>query len=142
MTPDNQRYVAVTRAMLLGLCVLIASTVTSFFAWTSGVSTDTNAWPPGARAILAESPGVPLSSEQWARIEAELARDPSRPLPIHLLAAEVRKTWPIFVFLVGVALILTRLRWRSFSLLHATVLATPTALALLGASILTHPYYR
>jgi hypothetical protein len=121
----------VVKAALIGTGVLFVSMIVSFFALSGGVSINTQAWPAGAKSILKESPGTPITSDQWKRIDKELSADPNNPKSSHLLAAEVRKTWFVFVALSVLALLPAYRLWRPLPIGAATALVAPTAMALL-----------
>lgn len=138
----NTASAALFKAALLGLAVLMLSAVVSFVAHSGGVRMNTDAWPPEARSILTEAPGQPITAEQWRRIEKELQAHGGDAKPSHLLAGEVRQTWPVFVVLALLALLLVR-RFRPLNSLAAGVaVVTPSLLVVLAAFVHSHPYYR
>jgi hypothetical protein len=138
----NTLPVALIKALVLSVAVLIAGAAVTFFAYSGGVSVNTEAWPPTAKAILAERPGQPISSDQWRRIEHELQTHGGNAAPTHLLAGEVRQTWPAYVALPLFALLLLR-RLRPLSPITAgLIVVAPSLLLVLAAFLHTHPYYR
>ena len=126
----------------MGIGVLFISTIIAFFASSGGVSTNTEAWPASAKVILQESPGTPITSEQWKRIDKALAADPNNAKSSHLLAGEVRNMWFVFVALSVLALLLAHRLWKPLSISTATAILTPTTIFLLAAFQHVHPYYR
>ena len=135
-------YASVAKAALLGIGLLFVSMIIASFSARGGVSTNSEAWPASAKAILKEFPGTPITSEQWKRIEKELSADPNNAKSSHLLAGEVRKTWFVFVALSLLALLLVHYLWKPLSIGTATALLVPTTVALLAAFQHVHPYYR
>ena len=132
----------VVKAALIGIGVLFISTIIAFFASSGGVATNTEAWPARAKAILKESPGTPITSEQWKRIDKELSADPNNAKSSHLLAGEVRNTWFVFVALSVLALLLAHRLWKPLSISTTTAVLAPTTIVLLAAFQHVHPYYR
>jgi hypothetical protein len=133
---------SIAKATVLGLALLFISIVIAFFTSTNGVAVNTNAWPAKAKAILNESPGTPITSNQWKRVNRELAADPNRSKFSHLFAAEVRSTWFVFLALSVVGLVLAHMLWRPLSVGTAAAVLAPTFVALLIAFQHVHPYYK
>lgn len=135
-------FAAVVKAALLGCGVLLISLIVAFFGSSSGVRTNTEAWPASAKAILNESPGTPITAEQWKRIEKALSADPNNANSSHLLAAEIRNAWHLFVALSVIGLFVTHRLWRPLSTSTAAATLAPTAIVLLAAFQHVHPYFR
>jgi hypothetical protein len=131
--------------VLLGAAAPVLSAAIAFLTFTEGVRVNTHAWPPAAKAVLAEQPGQPVSAEQWRRINRELQSHPGSPTGTHLVAAEFRKAWPVFAGGALVALIVVLLSRRRFMPLSATTVAfaaiAPSAAVLWAVFAHTHPYY-
>jgi hypothetical protein len=138
----NTSLAPAVKAALFGIGVVFISAVISFFASSDGVSINTQAWPPSAKAILNESPSTPLTPEQWKRIDRELAADPNQAKPSHLIAGEIRNTWFIFVALSVLSLLVAHRLWKPLSFGTATALLAPTVIVLVDAFQHVHPYYR
>lgn len=136
---------SVLKALLLGLAAPVVSAIIAFFTFSDGVSVNTDAWPPAAKAVLAEQPGQPRTSEQWRRIERELQNHAGQPRFSHLLAAEFRQAWLVFAggALVAAVLVFAFMRrLNRLGLASAVLVATlPTVFVLWGVFSHTHPYY-
>lgn len=135
-------FATVVKAALLGCGALLISAIVALFASSSGVRTNTEAWPASAKAILNESPGTPITAEQWKRIEKELSTDSNNANSTHLLAAEIRNAWHLFVALSVIGLLVAHRLLRPLSISTAAATLGPTAVVLLAAFQHVHPYYR
>ena len=131
----------VVKSALIGIGVLFISMIISFFASSDGVRSNVDAWPVTAKAILKESPGKELTSEQWKRIRKELSDDPNKANASHLFAAEIRSTWFVFVALSVFALLLAHRYWIPLSISTAAAMLAPTTIFLIAAFQHVHPYY-
>ncbi|QJW85104.1 hypothetical protein HK414_21380 [Ramlibacter terrae] len=86
------------KASFIGVGVLFVTLLFALFLGPSGgVAMNTDAWPDSAKEILKETPGQTISPEQWRRIDHALERHGANAKGTHLLAAEIRKIWPVFV---------------------------------------------
>lgn len=129
------------KSIALGIVAAPVALAIATLSSGSGVRLNTEAWPPTARAILAEQPGEPISLNQWRRIEEALEGAGNNALPSHLVAAELRRAWPVVVLVAVLALLGARwlLKARAFN--TAVGVLAPSALLLLAAFVHTHPYY-
>lgn len=72
---NNARRLPPHYALLLGIALVIAAlAVAEFLTFPeAGHRIDTTTWPIAAQAILNETPGTPITSEQWKRIDKVLS---------------------------------------------------------------------
>jgi hypothetical protein len=115
-------------ALLLG--TLISELMTSP---TEGHRIDFTKLPAAAKAISTERPGVPISPDQWKRLDAVMARHGGWPSGGELILASMRASWYLFLLLpsAGIAVILTK--WRAVTLWEVAGVCLPSLLALLFA---------
>jgi len=128
------------KSAVIGIAAPVVALLLTFMASTGGVRVNTDAWPPAAKAVLAERPGQPISQEQWARIDKTLREHGGDARPSHTAAAELRKVWPIAVIVLLVALGFARWRWKSLPLGASALVVAPTAVLLVAAFTHTHPH--
>lgn len=127
--PDHLPQLAAFKAVLCGfVLVLIAVALAEFVSGSAhGYGIDTAALPEEARAILAERPLEPISTEQWRRLDKVMTQHGGWPGGQDLFAASVRHSWYWFIVLPAVAFGLIRRRAR---------LSLPVAASLAGPSLL------
>ncbi len=130
------------RSLVLGVAAAIAALIFATLSSGSGVRLNTDAWPPSAKAILIEQPGQPISIEQWRRIETALDDAGNNSTPSHLIAAEVRRTWPVVLVAAAIALFIARWFIKPITFAATSVLLAPSALLLAAAFVHTHAYYQ
>ena len=130
----NTKSVSAARAAVLGvLLVAVAFVLAEFFTFpATGHRVNTDAWPPEARAILKENPGVPITSEQWKRIDEALrpyggAEHGQTPY----WSQTVRSSWWWFVLLPLAALALLVVRRLRIAASTVVLVAAPSVVVLL-----------
>ena len=116
------------------LCGLAIASIAAVFAEllaspAHGHRINAPALPAEAKAILAERPGVPVSTDQWQRLDKVMANHGGWPSGRQLLAASIRDGWYWFIALPALAAFLLR-PWVASSLLSVAFLAGPSALVL------------
>ena len=105
-----------TRALLVSalagvLLALVSAALAEFVSGPQyGHRIDTSALPPPAKAILAESPGTPISTEQWRRLDKVMAQHGGWPGGTQLFIASIRHSWYWFLLLPVLALAWLRRR--------------------------------
>lgn len=106
-----------TRALLVSalagvLLALVSAVLAEFLSGPQyGHRIDTSALPPPAKAILAESPGTPISTEQWRRLDKVMAQHGGGwPGGTQLFNASIRHSWYWFLLLPVLALAWLRRR--------------------------------
>jgi hypothetical protein len=116
------------KAVLFGiLLALFAAALAEFVSDPAlGHRMDASNWPAEARAILAERPLEPLSSEQFQRLRHVLTQHGRLPQGSDLFAASVRHSWYWFIVLPVAVLATLRRRVR---------LSLPTVASLVGPSL-------
>lgn len=62
-----------------------------------GHTIDVAKWPPEAQEVLREAPGVPISAEQWKRINQILARNHARTSVVDVFTKDVLHSWYWFL---------------------------------------------
>jgi hypothetical protein len=129
------------RSFALGIVAAVVALVFATLSPGHGVKLNTEAWPASAKAILIERPGQAISNEQWRRIEKALETGGNNSRPSHLVAAEVRKSWPAVLLFAIIALVLARWLFKPQSLAAAGAILAPSALLLAAAFAHGHPYY-
>jgi hypothetical protein len=131
----NTKSVSAASAAVLGLLLVVAAFVLSeFFTFpATGHRVNTDAWPPEARSILKENPGVPITSEQWKRIDKAL-----RPYggagygQVPYWSQTVRASWWWFAVLPVAALGLMIVRRLRIAAATAVLVAAPSVVVLLA----------
>lgn len=126
-------------AILLGLLIAVAAALLAELVSGPGHGhrIDVDALPHEAKAILAERPGTPISSEQWQRLDKVMAKSGGWPGGRHVFLASVRASWYWFLALPVAALLLWRHRT---SLSGATVgLVFAPSLLLLASAYASAP---
>ncbi|MGE4049450.1 MAG: hypothetical protein AB7F38_00160 [Piscinibacter sp.] len=129
------------KSVALGLGAALAALIISNLFSSSGVKLRTEAWPASAKAILFERPTVPLSADQWRRIEKTLQEAGNNANPSHLVAAVLRRAWPLVLLFAFVAFAAVRWLLKDRTLSAAAAATAPSALLLFAAFAHTHPYY-
>ncbi len=138
---QTPRSVALVKAVFLSVGALLVALLISFFGFSGGVGKNTDAWPASAKQILEETPGSPLSSEQWRRINRALEAHGGNSSGTHLFAAEVRKVLPVFVlvpffFLLFIPFLKPLKTWEA-----GLILVAPCATVAITASVHRHAYF-
>lgn len=121
-------------ALLIGAGLVLFGFLLAEFATfpATGHRVDTTQWPVEAQAILREQPGVPISTEQWKRIDSVLrARGDLNYGQRPYWAQTVRASWWWFLLLPGLAVVVTRFRQIDLSAVTAVLLCAPSAIVLL-----------
>ena len=119
-------------ACLAGVLVVVLAIVLAKLvsAPSSGHHINTTALPAEAQAILAQQPGVPITAEQWRRLDSVMATHGGWPSGGSILAASIRQGWYWFVLLPALAVVgFQRSRWRGSSITFVLV-ALPSLAAL------------
>lgn len=125
-------------ALLVGLVLLGFSAALAEFVSgpAHGHRINTAELPAEARAILAESPGVPISAEQWHRLDTVMSSHGGWPGGGQLFAASVRHSWYWFIALPVLAVLLLRRR-AALSSVVVGLLAGPSLFAVAYAFMRT-----
>lgn len=132
-------------AMFIGVAILVVAIAAAelLAGPRQGHRIDTNALPPQAKAILAEQPGTPISTEQWSRLDKVMLQHGGWPGGSQLLVASIRHSWYWFVLLPLVAIGAVRLKQGKWAIPVAALLASPSLLSLAYAfSAATHAALR
>lgn len=126
-------------AILLGLFIALAAALLAELVSgpAHGHRIDVDALPQEAKAILAEKPGTPISSEQWRRLDKVMAKSGGWPSGGYVFLASVRASWYWFLALPVAALLLW---WRRAPLSGITVgLVSAPSLLLLASAYASAP---
>lgn len=110
-------FIAVFAAALL--CELTTSP-------SSGHRIDLGKLPPEAQAILKEQPGMPISVDQWNRLDKVVARSGGWPSGAKVFLASVRQSWYWFVILPLLGLGILFIRWKEVTILHVSIIFSPS----------------
>src|SRR5262245_25799145 len=86
-------------ALVLGVVIALVATAMAglIFSPATGHRINIAALPAEARAILAEHPGVPITREQWRRVDQVLDRSGGALTVAGLFRADLRSSWALFV---------------------------------------------
>jgi hypothetical protein len=124
-----------TKVIALAFVALLLAVLLSELATSpsSGHRIDVERLPPEAQAILKERPGVPISAEQWKRLDQVMARSGGWPSGAAVFWASVRSSWYWFLALPLLCLGALYLRWKVIAPLHAAVVLAPSLALLLIA---------
>ncbi|MFY7907250.1 MAG: hypothetical protein ACOVO0_14040 [Burkholderiaceae bacterium] len=129
MTPKLGRLV---KAAFAGLIALFIGCLLCEFASEpkDGLRVDTSKFPPAAQAIMNERPGVPISPEQWKRLNKVLNEQGGLPSGQDIFLHSVRTSWYWFVALPLIGVGLTYMRWRAMRLPEWGLIFAPSLLML------------
>jgi hypothetical protein len=138
--PASRSKVPAHVALIVGaVLVVIAFLLAELVSFPStGHRIDTAKWPVEAQDILREKPGVPVTPEQWKRIDKVLlqhgglnhGQQPN-------WAQTVRASWWWFVALPVVASLLLSAKHRTLALRPTMLVVLPSAAVLLVAVALS-----
>jgi hypothetical protein len=129
MTPKLGRLVKASFAGLIALfigcllCVLATGP-------EDGFRVDTSKFPPAAQAIMNEHPGVPISPEQWKRLNKVLDEQGGWPNDQDTFFHYVRASWYWFIGLPLLGVGLAFMRWRVVRLAEWMLICAPSLLLL------------
>ena len=117
-----------TKVIFLGFVALLLATLLSELATSpnSGHRIDVEKLPPEAQVILKERPGVPISADQWNRLDQVMARSGGWPRGAAVFWASVRSSWYWFLVLPLLVIGALSMRWKAIALLHAAVVFAPS----------------
>ncbi|WP_326543928.1 hypothetical protein [Pseudorhodoferax sp.] len=117
-----------TRSLVLGLIALFLAALLSELATSpsSGSRIDVEKLPPEAQAILKEQPGLPISADQWKRLDQVMARSGGWPKGAAVFWASVRSSWYWFLALPLLGLGVLHLRWKAVVPLHTALVLAPS----------------
>ena len=120
------------KASFAGLIALLIGFLLCEFATGSkdGFRVDPTKFPPAAQAILNESPGVPISPEQWKRLNKILNEQGGLPSGQDIFLHSVRASWYWFIALPLLGVTLNYIRWRAVSLHEWGLIFAPSLLLL------------
>jgi hypothetical protein len=133
----NEAIVRVSRplvALVVGVFVaLVGAFIAELLSNPLGHRVDTTALPAEARAILTEHPGVPITTEQWRRLDQVMARSGGWPSGGSVFSASIRGGWYWMIATLVLALAVLRLSWRGLPPLVLVAASSPSALVILWA---------
>jgi hypothetical protein len=117
-----------TKVILLGFVALLLAALLSELATSpnSGHRIDVEKLPPEAQVILKERPGVPISADQWKRLDQVMARSGGWPSGATVFWASVRSSWYWFLVLPLLGIGALFMRWKAVAPLHAVVVVVPS----------------
>lgn len=123
--------IALTRlgkVIALGLIALLLGIVFSEFVTSPrfGHRIDFEKLPAEAQSILKERPGLPISPEQWKRLDQVMARSEGWVNAAAVFWASMRHSWYWFLTLPLLSLGALYLRWKSITPIHAGVILLPS----------------
>lgn len=119
-------------ASFAGLIALFIGCLICEFATDpkDGLRVDTSKFPPAAQAILNERPGIPISTEQWKRLNKILNEQGGLLSGQDIFLHSVRASWYWFIALTLLGVGLTYLRWRAVRLPEWGLVFAPSLLLL------------
>ncbi len=120
------------KALMLGLIVLFVASLLCELAASpnEGLRVDRTKFPPAAQAIVNERPGVPISPEQWKRLNKVLNEQGGLPSGQDIFLHFVRVGWYWFIALPLLGVGLTYRRWRAVRLPEWGLICAPSLLML------------
>jgi hypothetical protein len=126
------------KALVFGLIALLMGALLSELVTSpaEGHRIDFTKLPPEAQAISNERPGVPISPEQWKRLDKIMAQHGGWPSGGDILLNSVRASWYWFLLLPAIGLGVLYMRCRVISLPEAVCISAPSLL-LLSVAFLT-----
>lgn len=129
------------KAVLIGLVALLLGALLSdvLTSPAEGHRLDVKKLPPPAQAILNERPGVPISPEQWKRLDQVMAQHGGWPSGGDLFLASVRASWYWFLLLPAVCLGGLFIRWRAVTAAELAAVCAPSLGLLLLAFVAAVP---
>ncbi len=129
MKPKPGRLV---KASFAGLIALLIGFLLCEFAMgpKDGFRVDTTKFPPAAQAILNERPGVPVSPEQWKRLNKVLNEQGGLPSGQDIFLHSVRASWYWLIALPLLGVGLTYMRWPAVRLHEWGLIFAPSLLLL------------
>lgn len=125
-------------ALLVGLAALLLALVLCELVSSPslGHRLDLSNMPSEGKALLNESPGVPLSKEQWSRLDEIMVRHGGWPNGGELFIQSVQNSWYWLILVPSIAGILLSRRWKTLTLAEVILLASPSALSLVAVFFL------
>jgi hypothetical protein len=131
----NTRCLRPRYALLLGVALVVAALALAEFLTfpEAGHRIDTTRWPIAAQAILKETPGTPITSEQWKRIDKVLKEHGDmnygqRPYWSNTVSA----SWWWFLLVPLLAAAVLRFRGWRLAPLSISLLAVPSFIILVA----------
>lgn len=119
-------------ALFMGLLALVLALVLcEFVTMSMGHKLDFSKIPAEAKAVVAESPGTPLTKDQWARIDKIMLRDGGWPSYQTLFLESVEKGWHWFFLMPAVAVCLWIASKKKFVIVEVVLLSFPSILFLI-----------
>ena len=127
-------------ALLVGLVALVVALALGEFVSSPSIGhkLDVSMMPSEGRAILSETPGVPLSKEQWARLDEIVARHGGWPSGPRMVFQSVQASWYWLVVIPVVALVILRGRWKTMELVEIFLIACPSVFLLVVVLLYGH----
>jgi len=132
---NNTRRLLPRYALLLGIALVVAALALAEFLTfpETGHRMDTTRWPIAAQAILQETPGTPVTSEQWKRIDKVLKEHGDmnygqRPY----WSNTVRASWWWFLLVPLMAAAVLRFRGWHLAPLSLSLLTVPSFITLVA----------
>jgi hypothetical protein len=120
------------KALMLGLITLFVASLLCELVTTpaKAFTVDSTKFPPAAQAILKERPGVPISPEQWKRLDKVMNEQGGWPSGQKIFLHSVRSSWYWFIALPLLGVGLTYRRWRAVRLPEWGLICAPSLLML------------
>ena len=135
------KFPRLVKALLGGLLALLIGALLCELATSpsEGHRIDFEKLPPAAQAIMKEQPGVPISSEQWKRLDKVMAKEGGWPSGKDVFLRSVRASWYWFLLLPAAGVGAFLVRWKSVAMVEAASVFAPCLLLLLFAFSSTVP---
>ena len=132
------------KTLVVGLLALFVGALLSVLV-TSPVEShriDFKKLPPATQAISSERAGVPISPEQWKRLDKVMAQHGGWPSDGDVFLASVRASWYWFLLLPAVGITVLFMRWRVIAMPEAVAISVPSLLLLLFALSAAAPMFK
>ena len=132
------------KALLVGLLALFIGALLCELVTSpaEGHRIDVTKLPPTAQAILNERPGVPISSEQWRRLDKVMAQQGGWPSGGDVFLSSVRASWYWFLLLPALGIAALFMTWRAIALPELSAIFAPSLLLLLFALSAAAPMFK
>ncbi len=129
-------------ALLLGVALVVAALALAEFLTFPEVGhrIDTTRWPIAAQAILKETPGTPITSEQWKRIDKVLKEHGDMNYGQRAYwSSTVSASWWWFLAVPLLAVAVLRFSGWRLAPLSLSLLAVPSVIILVAGVALAGP---
>lgn len=117
-------------ALTSGLIALVISLILCLLVTDpNGHKFDVSTMPVEARQIMDESPGTPITQEQWKRIR-KILNQKSWSSGNNLFALDVLASWYWLIVAPAIVLVILRRKWKTLTPVEVLLIVTPSLVTL------------